>query len=258
MVDRCKRKFARARVHRRDRAVYCGRVKGLVVSVLVTLVGCAPKVEAPAPLPPLSDPTPPEVRAVPAVTASPSSAPEPQRRSRRGECDVQQALSAFVGGEPSVRCGSITSRAEPAAFDALRKCILDAARRKASFVADIRISGIDSVFWEAYAGRMAGATYEVRNFSYDSCPSGCGDEDPMWLSYRCKPLLDADKACKARKLIEQEEGLRFFCEDRADGGGHGDPRRNVRALLGVWCSGWERAESCPAEGIDAGPGTDTD
>jgi hypothetical protein len=213
----------------------------------MVLFGCAPKAKIP-----------PRVEAVPPVESKPPPAPSatataaeakveaPQLRSRRGECALEDGMREFIGGEPEVKCASISSRASRELYDALTECILGAVKQKKSFSANITIPGIDSVFGEGYAGRGQGADYEVRHFEYDSCPMGCGDAYPVSGSNSCHPLVALDKACAAPKKIA-DEGLYWACDmrSRRDEGGFGDPRRRVQAFLGVYCTAPKEATRCP-------------
>jgi hypothetical protein len=217
----------------------------------MAFIGCAPKAE----IPPRVEAVPPVVSASPAAPPATATAAEakveapPPRRSRRGECALDDAMREFIGGEPEVRCTSITSRSPKEAYDAMTECILGAVKQKKSFSASITVSGIDSVFGEAYAGRGQGADYEVRVYSYDSCPSGCGDEDPMWGSDSCHPLVSLDKACAKMPQKGADEGLQWACDMRSRRGqaAFGDPRNRIRALLGVFCTAPKDAGRCPSD-----------
>lgn len=117
--------------------------------------------------------------------------------------------------------------------------------RKA-FSATFTLRGKDSVLMRSLAGRATGAGYEVRAFSYDGCPSGCGTGDPEWASQTCHPLLDLRSACSlVRKRVDADEGLRWACEEVAENPS-GDPSDGAGLTLGLWCNAGVDAGACPS------------
>lgn len=99
---------------------------------------------------------------------------------------------------------------------------------------------LDSIIRYAYAGRpAAGGGYEVRRFVYDSCPAGCGDEDPYRKSERCEPLLDLRVVCP-QALARKDPELRDLCDVDAL-----DVRR--QRYLELRCAGDAQPEGCGGE-----------
>lgn len=186
-------------------------------SLVSISLGCSPVVDAPPrAAEPARAPATPTVSSPPPSPSPASPSPSPAASSRRGECPLSDALANFLGRATAIECGVLPSGASLEDYERLRVCVVAAARGGKTFTARLRLGGLDSSFEEAYAGRGTGGSYEVRSFSYDSCPSGCGDADPGWSSQACHPLVDLRSACPARKLPSRraiEHGLR-----RGDGG----------------------------------------
>lgn len=171
----------------------------------------------------------------------------PIRPSRRGECGIAEALSGFLGAEPTILCGNLPRRAPERDFERMRICVVDAMSRRKAFAATWTLQGIDSTFEDAFAGRTTGAGYEVRWYLYDSCPSGCGDDNPAWWGEACHPLLDLRVACASRKRGDADEDLHRACEVQADGPDSSDPRRRARWLLGLYCDRPVHVDQCPSQ-----------
>lgn len=173
-------------------------------------------------------------------------APEPLA-PRPNACAVDEAMRAFVGDGPTVACGTLATRASDAEYDALAKCIVAAIRAKKPFTALARVRGIDSTFALGYAGRTEGKAFQVREFRYDSSPSGRGNVDPTWESAVCNPLHEASRVCNDPRIPVQHEGMRGYCEAYREGPASypGDPRRRAALQLGLFCASETQSEVCP-------------
>lgn len=205
-------------------------LKRLSFALLVASVGCAPRAE-----PAVSTPPTPSAAPAPAPTPRQAPAPEPEPRpSRRGECALEQAFAEFLAGEEAIACPSFPMRSPPARYDELRQCIVGAIKAKKAFSAVMDLPGIDSTFREGYVGRKKGSAYEIRFFSYDSCPSGCGDADPAWWSQACTSVVDLKDACKKPLPKNAPEDMHFACE-RLEDESFGDPRRRFLSALRLYC-----------------------
>jgi hypothetical protein len=154
---------------------------------------------------PAASPTP-----QPAAIPPPAAVPVPPP-SRRGTCDFQAALDAFLAGQAPERCGELRYRPADADYERARACALAAMRDRQAFTVIWAGPSLDSMIRYAYAGRPAPAGYEVRRFVYDSCPAGCGDEDPHWTSARCEPPLDLRAVC-ATVAAGKDPELRDLCD----------------------------------------------
>lgn len=170
------------------------------------LGACAPPPAPPAPVPPRPAP----------VAAPLPPAPAPRLRSRRGECELDPAIDAFLMGQDAVRCGDLKRRPKRDDSERARACMLAALRDHRAFAVLWGGPNIDSIIRGAFVGRDLGDGYETREFTYDSCPSGCGADDPVWGSVRCEPLVDVRAVCatlarnpKARVDAEAS----WFCQD---------------------------------------------
>jgi hypothetical protein len=165
----------------------------------------------------------------------------PSRRSRRGECRLDDALNDFIGGEKAVRCDDPTMWPNPADSASSRACILAAAGARKAFTATWSFPSFDSSLKHAYAGRNTGKGYELRRFSYDSCRGGCGDDDPVWSSVTCNALVDMRAACASRNKVEAVEADTEFpsaCGEDISGAWTFD----------IWCVHPVDANRCPHEG----------
>jgi hypothetical protein len=171
----------------------------------------------------------------PAGTAEPVVVPQ---RDRRGECDLGQALDVFLTGQEAVRCGDLPRARSDEDYERARACVIAAQRARKPFMLVWGGPNIDSVLREAVAARVKGGRYEVRWFSYDSCPSGCGDRDPTWSSARCEPLVDLRAACSAlgRKKTPEDEDLRWLCDE--------DGVKKTRRRLELYCREPAEREMC--------------
>lgn len=200
------------------------RLRGLLV--LPAVVACAP-----APAAPIAP------RAAPVAAAS-AAEPISARRSRRGECDVGKAIDAFLLGQETTHCGRLPWRPADADYERARACTIEAQRARRAFEVVWGGPEIDSSRFEAIAGRAGGDGYEVRWFSYDSCPSGCGADDPQWSSVRCEPLVDLRAACNALPQQKKtgDDELRWLCEV-------GDERK-MRRRLELRCNGRGEPQVC--------------
>jgi hypothetical protein len=215
--------------------------------VVLLVLGCTPPRAAPVTSPSSATIEPPAATALRVETTAAPSSPPP-RPSRRGQCRLDAALADFLGADSAIRCGDILPRASVGDYETVRACIVAAVGARRAFSATFTLSGLDSSFQEAYAGRNTGSGYEVRSFSYDSCPSGCGDEDPAWWSRTCRPLVDLRSACPVRKHGASDEGLRWACDEvQSVARDHifSDPRKQTRRRLELWCDQPADAGTCP-------------
>jgi hypothetical protein len=170
-----------------------------------------------------SAPTAPLVRPLASASATLPSPPPPAAsiappapwRSRRGECDLNQAIDDLVGAEEAERCGDMPKTPQKEEYERARACVLKAQAAHKPFRLMWRQPSIDSAMRAAVAGRSVDGRYEVWWFSYDSCPSGCGDADPMWGSARCGSLMDVRAACKAQAKSKgpADKDLAWMCDE---------------------------------------------
>jgi hypothetical protein len=210
-------------------AGYPGEVRHCAWLLLPIVLACAP----PAPAPVVQRP-----EHVAAPPPAPAPEPVPPRPSRRGECALGEALDAFLSGQDAVRCGALRQAPSEPDYERARACVLAALHGRAAFAVVLDGPTLDSLMLQAIAGRMSEGRYEVRWFSYDSCPSGCGGDDPQWESVRCDPLTDLRAACKAfgPKKAPPEEELRRLCDE--------DALRERRRRLELRCEGGLSQETC--------------
>jgi hypothetical protein len=205
--------------------------------VLSLSTACAPAVSPPGPTasepPPASSSAPPH-----AASAGAADPVEVAPRGRRGACDLREALDAFLAGQAAVNCGDLPSRPASADYERARACVLDAQRARKPFMLVWGGAMIDSIMREAVAARLIEGRYEVRWFSYDSCPSGCGDLDPVWSSMRCEPLADLRAECAAfsRTKTAADEEVRWLC--------HEDMAEKTRRQMELRCVGRAAPEMC--------------
>ena len=219
-----------------DRPVHC-RAFLIILSVITA---CAP----PAPTP-TAPPARPTTSAAPASASAQPPAPagtaEPaavRRPNRRGECDLGEAIDAFLTGQEAARCGALNRAPANDDYERARACVVLAQRATKPFRLVWGGPNIDSVLREAVAARVRDGRYEVRWFSYDSCPSGCGDADPTWTSRRCDPLVDLRAACSAlgRTKTPVDEELRWICDE--------DLAQKRRGRMELFCSASVEPETC--------------
>jgi hypothetical protein len=123
-------------------------------------------------------------------------------------------------------------------YERARACALKAQAAHKAFRLVWGGSGIDSILYQAAAGRSVDGRYEVRWFVYDSCPSGCGDEDPVWASARCGSLEDLRAACKAqaKSTGPVDKDLEWLCDK--------DNAQEARDLLELRCTNPVERQSC--------------
>jgi hypothetical protein len=203
------------------------------------LLGCSAEPKAL----PGAPPVPPRVTASAALPlpspppTAPIAPPAPQR-SRRGECDLTRAIDEFIGTEEAERCGDMPERPNDDEYERARACALKAQAAHKAFRLVWGGPRIDSIMRQAAAGRSVDGRYEVRWFSYDSCPSGCGDADPVWESARCGSLVDLRAACKAQAKSKKpvDEELVWLCDE--------DNARKVRRSLELRCTNPVELQSC--------------
>lgn len=166
------------------------------------------------------------------VGATPAPEPIAAAPSRSGECTLGKALDAYLSGQDVTNCGELPSRPADEAYERARACVMAAQRARKAFKIVWGGQGIDSITYNAVAGRAAGGGYEVRWFSYDSCPSGCGTGNPTWNSVRCEPLVDLRAACQA----PAGEARSRLCDP--------DDRPKARSLLELRCDRRTDPEGC--------------
>lgn len=211
------------------------RIRGWLVVSLVTACTPAPVVPVTQRAGLISVPPPrPEPPSVPAE-------PIALRRSRRGECNLAKALDAFLLGQEATNCGELSSMPADVDYERARACVIEAQRARKAFKIVWGGPAIDSIMLEAIAGRDVGDGYEVRWFSYDSCPSGCGHDDPSWDSVRCASVVDLRAACRALQQQKKvgDDDLRWLCES-------GDERK-MRRRLELRCNGRGDPRVCGPE-----------
>lgn len=213
-------------------------MRRLALIVLSVSTACAPSAPSapPAKITPSSAAAPVSVQ--PLAPASPAEPVVVPQRDRRGECDLSQALNAFLTGQEAVRCGDLGRALTNEDYERARACVIAAQRARKPFTLVWGGPNIDSVRREAVAARVTDGRYEVRWFSYDSCPSGCGDRDPTWSSARCEPLVDLRAACSSlgRKKTPEDEDLRWLCDE--------DGVQKTRRHLELYCKGPAEREMC--------------
>jgi hypothetical protein len=221
--------------------------------VTFLLAACARPVPSPTPPPPHLE-RPSASTSAPTTDDAPvlSTADTPSdlhRPLRTGECGLETALDDLLGAQPAIRCDEHSGQSDAADAERIRACMLSAIKQRKAFSATLRFGeSFDSVIKQAYLGRTTTDGYEVREFHYDSCPSGCGQDDPGWSSYVCSPLEDLRAACVSRSRRDKDEHLRHACERIADGQprypAH-DSAFNLAEWLGVWCNQPRAVDSCP-------------
>ncbi len=175
--------------------------------------------------------------------------PELRRPPRPGECELEAAFADLLGGQPASRCDEHLQQGDAGDAQQIRACMLGAIKQRKAFTATFRRGAVyDSIVKHAYVGRPTADGYEVREFDYDSCPSGCGEDDPVWWSHVCSPLEDLRTACSSRSRRDKDEYLRHACERAADG----QPRSpktgsplDFTVWLGAWCNQPHAVDSCP-------------
>jgi hypothetical protein len=221
--------------------------------ILLAIASCAPHRDAPLPL---RDVSPPPATASAAPSPAPAAEPPP-RPSRRGTCKLDRAVADYLLGQDAVQCGDAGRRPTLDENMKIRACILGAYREGRPFVAWYGGWSIDSELRGAIVARDDGDRLEVRWFFYDSCPSGCGDEDPHWWSLRCSELvLDLEAACKKlraarprakgapKQVRPEDEELRDIC--RIDEEGSIGLSWLSRHRFGLWCKAPTDERGCGA------------
>lgn len=101
-------------------------------------------------------------------------------------------------------------------YDRARACVIAAQRARKAFSVKWGGAEIDSSRFLAIAGRMISGRYEVHWFSYDSCPSGCGADDPQWSRQRCDAFVDLRTTCPSllrKQRTKANEDLFFMCDE---------------------------------------------
>ncbi|MFT3771440.1 MAG: hypothetical protein QM820_38995 [Minicystis sp.] len=123
-------------------------------------------------------------------------------------------------------------------YERARACVLRAQAARKPFRLVWGGPMIDSIMRQAVAGRSVDGRYEVWWFSYDSCPSGCGDADPVSGSARCGSLVDLRAACKARAKSKGpvDRDLEWLCDE--------DNARAARRSLELRCTSPVEVHSC--------------
>lgn len=135
-------------------------------------------------------------------------------------------------------CGDMPERPQEKAYERARACALKAHAAHKPFRLVWGGPRIDSIMRQATVGRFVDGRYEVRWFSYDSCPSGCGDADPVWGSDRCDSLEDLRAACKAQAKSKGpvDKALAWLCDK--------DNAQEVRRSLELRCTNPVEMQSC--------------
>jgi hypothetical protein len=123
-------------------------------------------------------------------------------------------------------------------YERARACALKAQAARKAFRLVWGGARIDSVMRQAAAGRSVDGRYEVGWFSYDSCPSGCGDEDPVWHRVRCGSLEDLRAVCEAQAKSKGpvDADLAWLCDK--------DNAHKARRSLELRCTNPVDVQSC--------------
>ena len=90
------------------------------------------------------------------------------RRDRRGECDLDKAVDAFLTGQEAVRCGDLQRTLAGEDYERARACVLAAHRARKPFTLVWGGANIDSVMRDAVAARVVDATW---SFAAAAAPS---------------------------------------------------------------------------------------